>query len=798
MFSSSADVDAATFGYDISGLTPGSEYVVRVTALTGDGNESSPAIDQATTPAALAIDVTAPSHCLTGEGRIVRIGGSTVGRTGVATIDVSYTVTGGREPYEITSPDTATTASTPAGSLSVSCARGIDLNNIAADANAVESGPKTIRMQVADGDGATAAAEVTVEIVENAYTTEYNSSLMRAGRSYVLGTSEEWRVIALPAGLDLRFGGLSEIGENGAAHFTDTVSGSEVVLDWGTGAEVYRNVVAPAGARGESSARDVGGLFDLLVASASRPLGVSYASAASAIEWRPYEGLHKDARVAVHPNMLTGTPIRVCNEATAEDFDDPHELGTLANFNEAFDSAVDAWNARLHVSGDDSRGTPHRVFEPVSNCAINSFDISVYRDADGSRCGIGSAGCAHTKKHGRMPPMIGGGKESYYSIGVTTGNADFFEANLLHELGHFLGLGDYKDALEAGHCPDDSKKSVMTSKGGECHSSSLTVRDLDDVHAVYHPDALGSAVLVEDDRWAIRGLMPRDTNGRLEFNAYRLVVWSRPLGTGGAYSQERSYSMDSDAVSNGFVNIEFAAGFDATGKEFLVAGVTRGDWRRRTVDGGGLPVKWVAHSEVTSSEVANSPWAMSRSWTLGGTVTLAGPPTVPQNVRATAHGAAVDVSWDAVGGATTYRVLWHTSTFSDPADASGSVRVPGDRDSWTVRDLALGQTHYFGVEASSGVFDGGLSAPVTATPTLPVPDGLDARFVKQRSFLARWAGVLGADGYWVRLDGGTARDVANTTAYTFEGLQPDTDYTFAVQAAKGTASSSGHCTVRAA
>ena len=605
-------VDAATFGYDISGLSAGETYIVRLAAL-GDGNESSPAIDQATTPAALAIDVTAPSHCLTGEGRIVRIGGSTVGRTGVADLEVSYTVSGGREPYEITSPDTATTASTPAGSLSVSCARGIDLNNIAADANAVESGPKTIRMQVADGDGATAAAEVTVEIVENAYTTEYNSSLMRAGRSYVLGTSEEWRVIALPAGLDLRFGGLSEIGENGAAHFTDTVSGSEVVLDWGTGAEVYRNVVAPAGARGESSARDVGGLFDLLVASASRPLGVSYASAASAIEWRPYEGLHKDARVAVHPNMLTGTPIRVCNEATAEDFDDPHELGTLANFNEAFDSAVDAWNARLHVSGDDLRGTPHRVFEPVSNCAINSFDISVYRDADGSRCGIGSAGCAHTKKHGRMPPMIGGGKESYYSIGVTTGNADFFEANLLHELGHFLGLGDYKDALEAGHCPDDSKKSVMTSKGGECHSSSLTVRDLDDVHAVYHPDALGSAVLVEDDRWAIRGLMPRDTNGRLEFNAYRLVVWSRPLGTGGAYSQERSYSMDSDAVSNGFVNIEFAAGFDATGKEFLVAGVTRGDWRRRTVDGGGLPVKWVAHSEVTSSEVANSPWAMSRS-----------------------------------------------------------------------------------------------------------------------------------------------------------------------------------------
>ena len=55
----------------------------------------------------------------------------------------------------------------------------------------------------------------------------------------------------------------------------------------------------------------------------------------------------------------------------------------------------------------------------------------------------------------------------------------------------------------------------------------------------------------------------------------------------------------------------------------------------------------------------------------------------------------------------------------------------------------------------------------------------------QDSFRAWWDGVYGANAYWVRLDGGPARSVGNTTSYAFERLDSGTDYDFEVQAGKG-------------
>ena len=45
--------------------------------------------------------------------------------------------------------------------------------------------------------------------------------------------------------------------------------------------------------------------------------------------------------------------------------------------------------------------------------------------------------------------------------------------------------------------------------------------------------------------------------------------------------------------------------------------------------------------------------------------------------------------------------------------------------------------------------------------------------------------MYGADAYWVRLDGGAARSVGKTTAYTFDDLEAGTDYEFEVQAGFG-------------
>ena len=181
---------------------------------------------------------------------------------------MAYTVSGGRGPYTVVVGDGAAGApatdapaagarlSLPAeggGEVEVSCARagvnlndeqrrpdgrprvvevscaraGVNLNDVAARANAVEAGPKTVRLAVRDADGATAAAEVTFTVAEDVYTTAYNGGTMRAGRTYVIGDPDEWALITLPAGLDLRFEGISEVdGELEAGYFVDTASGS--------------------------------------------------------------------------------------------------------------------------------------------------------------------------------------------------------------------------------------------------------------------------------------------------------------------------------------------------------------------------------------------------------------------------------------------------------------------------------------------------------------------------------------------------------------------------------------------
>ncbi len=755
----SSDETVATVSVDgatvtVTGVAAGTT-TVSVTATNATGSVSQ---SFTVTVSELVVTATAPTYCLTGEGRPVIVtpgttaaasrttapSTTTVGREGVATVDVSYTISGGRGPYTVTIPDatparagtggtSAARAAAPGpGVMAVSCALpGVNLDNVTATANVVEAGPKTIRLKVTDANGATATATVTIQVAEDAYTTEYNDGIMRAGRSYVLGDSDAWALITLPAGLDLRFGGISHIGSNGAAHFFDTVSGSEIVLDWGTGAEFYRNVVAPPARSSEQTPRDVGALFSLLRGSVSEPQGVEY-DGSEGNNWRPYPDLPGKNFVAVHPSILTGDPIRVCNKATRTYFssDEMHR-----DFNDAFVAAVDAWNGRLHVPGDATTGTPSPVFERSTDCRANSFDILVYRNMHSQMCGTGDSGghalgCANTQISGNTPPIIGGGAPGDYWIYVVMSHTLplSFETVLLHELGHYVGLGDYR--TERDGCTSESEKSVMAYPVrihgqlvlDDCGWNSLTDRDLSDAHAVYHPDVLRSALLVNDGGWMITGVMPRDTARRAEFNAHRLVVWSRLLGSDGAYLFERAFEMDSAALSGTLVRLPFVSGFDATGREFLVAGVTRGDPKRRTTDADGSPTQWVAHADVTAAELAGVSWVEGVSWTLGDTVPLAGPPRAPRNVRAVADGASVDVSWDAVPGTKTYRVLWNTFTFTDPDDTLDSVRVPGTATSWPISGLETGKTHYFRVEASSGVHDSELSAVATATPGVSPPE----------------------------------------------------------------------------
>ncbi|MCY3560299.1 MAG: hypothetical protein OXH20_03900 [bacterium] len=204
----------------LAGVSPGA-VTVTVVAANAAGSASR-TFDVSVTPR-LAVAATAPAYCLTGEGRPVAVA-ATVGREGVASVPVTYTISGGRGPYTVivgdagagtlatAGPAAADRLSVPTASsrvAEVSCARpGVNLKDVGARVNVVEAGAKTIGLLVTDAAGASAAATVTVQVAEDVYTTAYNGGTMRAGRTYVLGDADVGR----RGGLLAFFGAAGQLG----------------------------------------------------------------------------------------------------------------------------------------------------------------------------------------------------------------------------------------------------------------------------------------------------------------------------------------------------------------------------------------------------------------------------------------------------------------------------------------------------------------------------------------------------------------------------------------------------------
>ena len=230
------------FRLDIDGTKwhPTKRFFPYRTVATDTWLRSSPYTTDTAPALPLSVAVDSPGWCLGSEG-VLELGG----RRGFGSVDVTYAVRGGVGPYTITSPAApGATHSAPSGAITVSCARdGIDLliDDYSFLDNVVEAGPKTVRVDVTDSVGATAYAEIVVEVAENAYTTEYNDGIMCAGRTYVLGDPDpgDWVLITLPPGLYMRFRGLNP---HGTAHFEEITTGSELVLDWHTGEELSRTI----------------------------------------------------------------------------------------------------------------------------------------------------------------------------------------------------------------------------------------------------------------------------------------------------------------------------------------------------------------------------------------------------------------------------------------------------------------------------------------------------------------------------------------------------------------------------
>ena len=642
------------------------------------------------------ITATAPSHCLTGEGTPVTIGPNT-GREGIATVDIAYEVIGGAEPFTITNDANNIAVTNPTGTISVPCTRpGIDIHNVAPDANAVESGPKTITLTITDNNNETATTQITTQVVEDAATTtENNGGGLQAGKTYVIGDPDEWTLITLPAGLSLNFIGHDIINNRvDSVHFTHPQTGSILALDWTTGDEVFRKLLTPASnSSNYADSRQTNSLdtlFSLVSRSAHRPVGIGNPGSRTSYEkWRPYPDLPAGTIVALQPRLMIGEPLKVCNGAMLEDFSDPFPAiqghsptQLLEAYDTAFENAVDLWNKALHgatMQRASPVGTPSLVFELLDDCAGDvenpvgsSADIIVlkklgrdlkaagsdtdgcplhgtpvptdcddrYEDVQGRACpgGREDGGCAFLRVYGERPPtlishykhssppkrygsyaIVAVSDERFYldSDGNDLEILGVFERYIAHELGHYLGLGDYGLITTDGtlaDCPGQMRTlyAYRSRSEPDCASRDselITRRDREDVHAIYHPDALLSPTVVQDGEietsgfppivvdggWEIHGELPRDTGRQemrlgggydtvydREYNAFGFVVWSRELALGGSWNLLGSVPLSVVATVDGQVQINFVrdlargASFSPVGWEFRVAGVTRG------------------------------------------------------------------------------------------------------------------------------------------------------------------------------------------------------------------------------
>ena len=411
--------------------------------------------------------------------------------------------------------------------------------------------------------------------------------------------------------------------------------------------------------------------------------------------WRPYR-MPPDQYALVNEKIMLGQTVLVCTSA--------------ADLVVPLDEAVVAWNAAL-TDNRKTTPTPRSEDAPAgefafsgsastpADCGENnphSFDVAVmdYRTncpATSSTCadtscaspnrstatanncaattGCPLSGGANGCMRFRIGDSIGGGKLLPRSVQNSSGTVHIIIStdNLLrHELGHNLYLADYgygchwisEDTTESSvmsygtnHDWRDYQRIVNTQnpQATKCQSDTITQRDKEDLHTIYHPAAFASLSIGTGQSGMehfVVGSPPQDLDGNDYYNAYRYVILHRaPQGTNPnpnaftqlmngsepvVLTQEQLVNTDpQDDVgyldSNGhfvLTSVDLAgsafANLRRRGHEFVFVGVTRGNPQRdpskslNPVSAAGL-----AHAVMTLDLGPNTGLAGVHKWTLG-------------------------------------------------------------------------------------------------------------------------------------------------------------------------------------
>lgn len=156
------------------------------------------------------------------------------------------------------------------------------------------------------------------------------------------------------------------------------------------------------------------------------------------------------------------------------------------------------------------------------------------------------------------------------------------------------------------------------------------------------------------------------------------------------------------------------------------------------------------------------------------TVTTSTLPGVPENLKATAAGNKIGLTWDMVEGALSYDV-----------EINESVIQSVYRNQYTHEEVTPNTEYTFRVRAVSSAGSSEWSAPIKKAALIGVPQNVTA-IAAHDSITIEWQAVTGAAGYEVLADG-EIRDVTTDTYYAHRGLQPNTLHVYRVRAKSGNA-----------
>lgn len=176
-------------------------------------------------------------------------------------------------------------------------------------------------------------------------------------------------------------------------------------------------------------------------------------------------------------------------------------------------------------------------------------------------------------------------------------------------------------------------------------------------------------------------------------------------------------------------------------------------------------------------------------------------PGVPSGLVASAQDAQVNLTWTAVGGATSYAVF-RAATSGGPYTA---IATPTNT-SYNDAGLANGTTYFYVVAAIDASGSSANSAEASATPapvlTAPLPPAGVSAAAGSASVTVSWTASSGATGYTVQRafsSGGPYSAVATPTAspYVDSGLANGTPYYYVVVASNAAGSSANSAEVTA-